>query len=315
MTRYLAVKQETTYHAGGTPDIFLEVGEANFESDQGFIEVPTLQSRTASQVKLGKFSTDISFGGAIDPSDFGYILKFTCGTVSTSGTAPPYTHTFIPVNSPSIISFVAERNLEDITAERVNGCVVDSLEVSLEVGGLAEYSVDGYGGKKALVDARTPSFGTLNPFAFWEGQVQLAGTTIATVKSLTLTLDNDVQWDDSWVIRATDGRFPRKVFTGRKTVDLDMELQFEDTSALKRFFDGANATEPGGTYTPFSMQIKLSNSGGTLTIDLPKVYFEADNIDLSDLELLTQSITAHGLHDPSIGGAVKFTLQNSKPSY
>jgi len=318
MARYLALKQETAYHGGGTPDIFLEVGEANFEASNEPIYVPTIQTRESQSMKLGEFTTDISFSGVIDTHTFGYILKFTCGTVATTGTGT-FTHTFKPTQIATPLSFVAERGLEAITAERVAGGVIDSLEISLEAGGLAEFSVDGYAGKKTLVSPQTPTFGTLSPFAFWEGNVKIAGTSVATVRSITITQNENIAWDESWRIRATDGRFPAKVFRGEREITFETELVFENTEALGRFFNGvANATEPGTTYTPFSLELTLStteNNAGTLTILMPKVVFEAADVDLSGLDILTQTVSGKALYHAGSAAAIIYTLINTKTSY
>ncbi|MEM2047937.1 MAG: phage tail tube protein [Candidatus Jordarchaeales archaeon] len=135
------------------------------------------------------------------------------------------------------------------------------------------------------------------------------------LRSVSVSMDNDVQWDDSWVIRSTDGRFPRKVFLGERTIDLELELLFEDTNMLKRFFNGVNAQEPSTSYTPFETTITMGNSTGSMTILIPKTYIEEDSIDMSGLDLLLEGVTAHALHDPTINGAIKFTLVNSKQNY
>ena len=316
--RYLAVKEETSYHAGGTPDVFMEWPDSNLEPDQGMLDVEGFQTREPRLFRPGSFKSEGAFSGYLDTKLTGYWLKWFCGTASVDGTVAPYTHTFIPTQNPEGLSFVAELGLEDITARRVAGMVVDTLTVEARARELVKVSVDAVGGSMELVSITTPTFGTVAPFAYHEGQLSIAGTAVAEVEAITLTLNNNIAEDDAYRITRTGGRFPKKMVRGDRSIELALDLSFDSTNYVKRFMDGATGTYPGNVYTPFEISFDFITNeapAGTFSAILPRVIFNKDSIPVSGLDRLVEGLEAKAYYSAGSAYAISMSLVNGQASY
>jgi len=121
-------------------------------------------------------------------------LKALMGSVTTSGTLSPYTHTFTKANSlPSMEVEVAFSGESGNVVPLLRGAVINSATISTAVGEVVTLRLDIYYRNRASGTYGTPTVDTFIPFTMEHCSLQIpSGTTIGEVQNLELTITNNV---------------------------------------------------------------------------------------------------------------------------
>ena len=125
----------------------------------------------------------------------GLIFELAFGTITTTGSGAPYTHTFTPnITLPSATIGVQRGSGLSNQYEKFIGCKISSLSISAEAGGEMTASID-FIGKNALTRAtnETSSFGTgASILHFHAGTLEFGGASY-NVRSMTYTINNNLE--------------------------------------------------------------------------------------------------------------------------
>ncbi|USG59934.1 phage tail tube protein [Sneathiella marina] len=165
-------------------------------------------------------------------------------------------------------SFTLERAFRDIgTYQRLTGCVVDKLSLSIKPDALVrgQFSMIGQAVRYATdtLDATPVAAPASAPFDSFSAAVLEGGNPLAIVAGLDLLIENDLA--PTYVVGAAAAS---SIYAGKSTVSGEMLCFFESAGLLEKFRAG----------TASSLQITLDSNAGNLTLTLPDIlYTGADN--------------------------------------
>lgn len=234
---------ETTPGTGVTVTSFLPIRTAQIKQ-----EIERLDSegiRAGRLVTAAWKAGSRTISGSIETDlwnvDVAPLFRHMFGASSTTGT-DPYFHTFTPSDLNGK-SFTAQVGTPDIggtvRAFTYAGCKINQWTLNAEVGSICTMSLDIVGMTETTgVGLAAASYDSgLVPFCFTTASLTIAGTPVATVKSVELQGDNALT-DRFRLGSATSKEYKENGFreyTGTVVTD------FEDLTAYNRFVDGDEA--------------------------------------------------------------------------
>jgi len=324
MTRYIAIAKEDSF--GNEQTTFTEYLDAVRESvrpTHNIIEVETAGAgRSLRHILPGPYglSGDIDF--VVGPESIDYILYGATGdhTQTQDSGGNVYKHEYKPATTlPSFtIEICPDVGSSPDYARRLIGCGFSSLRFEAVAREVLTCTASIVGKTEKLVTPSTPTFSTLRPFYFADGQVKWNGTEIARIEAFRCTLENTIA-DDAFVLGS---RFLPALITGPCNVTGDMDMQFLDWSYYQEFLGSSGATQPGTTIDSVSIELNfLGDSTGSsdagfenyaFKIELPRVYLNTASPNFDRRERLVLSMEWSAAYDPSSGYVVKFTTVNKK---
>jgi hypothetical protein len=230
----------------------------------------TDSSRDAPNSEKMQGGTEGSFAFGVRDSIFHWFAELALGDKVTSG-ATNFTHT--SVGSNTLPYFGAEQMLGDTLWERYDDLVANELTVSVEAGGFMTASLSAMG---ITVVRQTAVPGTLATLAsgplytFNEATVSLGGSAVGYVRSMNLTLSNNIQ------LLQTDDIAPRDIHVGMREVTLGFDMLFEDLTQYNLFHYGstvgtAQSATTSTTDLLFSFSKGVNNS---IDFDFDSVNYE-----------------------------------------
>jgi len=305
--RYFAVGEETTF---GTPVPAVEYmdpesAEMDPSGDQAIIyEGISGLDRIA---KPGAYFSEGSVTAPVDLDVFPWFFKWALGGVNTTGEGP-YTHTFFPQQSPLMPSFTA-RVGKDIFEHIFSGVVVGSLELSLE-DQLLLGTVEMLGGKDEKGTLADPVEFTQGPvYAFHEVNATIDGMDeSAILETFTLTIETGA---DNEAGRTVGSRFPRRAYRGALVVEMEMNLAFDSTRHLEKFW-GTPTGPTTGDLQEFPLTI---NVGPDIDIVIPRGIYTAMEQPVGGRERIEQTGTLRGLVTSDGTGPIQISVTNNKTAY
>ena len=121
-------------------------------------------------------------------------LKALMGTVNTTGSSAPYTHTFTKASTlPSMEVEVGFQGETSSFVPLLRGAVINSATISTSVGEVATLRLDMYYGNRSSGTYGSPTVDTFIPFTMQHCSLQIpSGTAIGEVQNLELTITNNV---------------------------------------------------------------------------------------------------------------------------
>jgi hypothetical protein len=227
-------------------------------------------SRDAPNSEKMSGGAEGSFAAGVRDSIFHWFAELALGDKTTTGSTN-FVHTSVGANT--LPYFGAEQMLGDVLFERYDDLVANELTVSVEAGGFMTMSLSAMG----ITVVRTPAVpGTLAAMAsgalynFNEATVSLGGSAVGYVRSMNLTLSNNIS------LLQTDDIAPRDVAVGSREVTLSFDMLFEDLTQYNLFHYGSTSgtTQSAVTATTdllFSFSKGVNNS---IDFDLDSVNYE-----------------------------------------
>lgn len=321
--RYLGIGQEASYGQQATQLFYADIASANLDTpDDAVIVWRGVANRAPTVVAPGPY---VPAGEIVVPVDnlfFGYFLKWALGAVATSqpdptGNPAVYQHTFTPADTlPSFTAAIGK----DIFEHVFLGCVVDELSIEAEKEfALATVSVSAQKDKKASLASPTFAQGYYYPFS--RISVML-GVNSLPVESLTLTIANNVDAKEGVRLGS---RFPQFTPVGEREVILEMNLTFENTSQLERFWEQTGATQPSANtvYTggPFAVSFLGPQLPGTgtyyanLEFTIPRAFYREVKQEISGRDRVVQAVALQALYSQADGYEIRARLTNTQEGY
>ena len=227
----LGFKSETAWGTAVTVDTFHQ----GYLSDNPVRDQPPIASQairsgrsTVACMSTGTRTVSGSFALELVPQPLATLLTHMFGTVSTAGTAAPYTHTATPsTNDPE--GFTAQVGIEGgggtVFPFTFPGCRLTGWDISATAGEIANLNLEviakDAGTSTALASA---SYGTFCPFTFIHGSVTAGGTAIAEVNSFSL--EATIPRRSKHPVGGSLIMEPRR--TGNRDFTITVESEFED---------------------------------------------------------------------------------------
>lgn len=270
----------------------------------------------AQESEVVKEWAEGGFSALMGSDHFGLVLLGLFGTVGSveSADAGVYDHTFTVDNT-------AQHDTLTIELDQPNGdksyslAAITNLEVAFELGKYLDYTA-GFMSKKGATQALTPAYASESRFRPQDLTVKFAGNaaglaaaSAVCVKSLTLTVEKNVESDDCLGDKEPQD-FVNKSLMITGSLTLNYDSQTYENLAL-------NGTKQ-------AMRLDLANTDVTigaasnpqLLIDFEKVSFEEVSFERGLDSLVTQTLTFKVLYNTSASKAItSCVLTNTVSSY
>jgi len=321
-TRYLGVAEETTYGTLVSPTAYLDIRSESVEPSRDFLFPVTVAARERQYKGEGPFRESGSIELFVEPVNFGYLLKWFFGDVSTDqpdavGAPNTYRHRFTP--QPAIKSFSAHigTEIEEAgTAQKraIHGMFINSMRIEAVARELVVCSLDVTAEEEEVAAVDTPTFPDERFFAFGDGSVTVAGGDItARVEAFRLTLENDID-TDAFVLGSI--KYPGIRLQGFNCTG-EMELAFLDWDEHKRFLGGATLA----AQSDFAAELKLTGDAieagynFQLRLDLPRIHYTSSHPPIEERNRIVQRVAFQALKDATAGYSIRAELINKQTSY
>lgn len=223
---------------------------------------------------------DMSFYPAIKSAP--WLTKWILGSLATTGTGDPYTHTGKITNSPSALPSAQLEDTIDLATDQykiVTGARVASANMKFTVDGFLQWDVS-YKGKDvdlaAAAVSATPTDWTSDSFLdhsqIAAADVKVNGSACTVLQEVDVTIEHEL----TEVYAIGQGSLPSGLVRGFANVSGSCKFLFTDTT----YYDLAVA----GTYT--SVDITWTYAANrTLRLYLPRIRFEVNEPDITKEEL------------------------------
>lgn len=266
----------------------------------------------ASGLLSGTFEGFRQAGGSIEVPAFydgiGMLLKAALGSLTTTGSADPYTHVYTPnFDQPSMtILFQRGTGLTN-SMEEFTGMKVSAMTISAEAGGEMTCSFDliGKDGATRTTDI-TASFPSVDQVYHYEaGSLSLGGTlSISTldIRSFELSLDNKLDRRNLLGSKLTGEPVPTDV----REVTMSITCDVTDNSLYNDSLDG-NAGNVSITF------VRSADSNHEFKIELDDATIEDYNDNITAFGRVERTFTLRGYANSTDAG-LTLTLKNANSS-
>lgn len=305
MTRYVALGEQSEFGTPTTPTHYIRVTSVEINPEAGNIYPELADSRFDAPAIGGAFKVSGSFECPVELEHIGYPIKYALGSVTSytiDDTAGVYEHIFTPIDfGSSLPAFTMAVGKDNVTEETVGGCVINSMSLETASKELLVATFE-YGGVLVkLTSLTTPSFPSPDFIAYHRGVVKIAGEERADIEAITITVENNVNFDDAYRITRTKGRLPKEFPVGGCKITVEFDARFRDTKYYNYFLGGASATELQDE--PYSVEVEVNFIGKTLdlssgtthqylVIKMPKVIIDSISVPMSGRDRLVATVSA-----------------------
>lgn len=196
-------------------------------------------------------------------------------------------------------SYTIERHHEDIGKYlRSTGCQFNTMSLSVAPNSMVTGSFgvlgSGYATSGTAIASSTYSAeSTTAPFDSFTGSITEAGTAIAVITALELSIDNGME--ALYVVGSTDTLLPS---IGKSSVTGSVTAYFEDTTLIDKFI-GETAS---------AIQFTLTDAAGNdYIVDLPNIKYNSGNPEVSGPGAITVSLDFVALYNSGDASQIKVT--------
>ena len=267
-----------------------------------YLDTETISSRhTLSVTKQGTVEVGGSVSFELANVDLATLLTHMMGKVVTSGVGP-YEHVATPGSLVGkSMSWQVGRPSSGGTVHPFDyaGMKIGSWTISADVGSIATMDLDLVGMTEATGGPlATASYDTAwEPFVFTEASLTVAGTSIATVRSLSITGENAIERR----VRLGSGVSKEPLQIGRRPYTGTVAMDFDDLTQYAQYVAG----------TQVALVALFDNGTDTLTVTA-NVQYTGDTPVVGGQELLEQSLPFRALSATSDAAAITLTLSNTE---
>jgi len=311
--RYCGIAKEATWGTAVGATDWMDIISGGFDEDNQFQIEETGRGYDQFHALLGNYKAEGSLEAQLNTETMGLILLSLLGAPTSGGGGDPYNHVFLSNNPGNPISLY----IGDLVAageQKVTSALVKKLVIECVAGEVVHWNADLLAQKVEQSALQSPTFDTLDPIVFHEGDLQVGGGSIKTqTHAVKLTVERAVP-DDGYSI---GNRLMQKPWYGAVKVSWEMDLYFDELTAWKRFYDGSTGTSPGTSYTPFVTDLNLIRTAVTdaLMVECDKTVFDVRNAKVDRRSRTIEKLTGRSYYDATNTAALKATLYNGIVSY
>lgn len=296
--RYAAFAEESVYNETPTPAPAFYADIASASLDIPADTELTYEGGLSRGVRLhrpGFYAPSGNVVYADSVNSMARAFRWALGGYVFTGDSPLNTHecfaTEVIDQEQGFPSF-ATRIGKDIFEHRFRGCVVNSLQLSIE-DSFAEMTLDIVSAQDEKGDLDPDVIDKLEstpPFVFHEATTTLAGSDdSALIQALTVTIENGADIEAG---RSLGSRHPRRAPVGSRRVNLEMSMWYEDTDQIERVWGGASAPVAGGS-TEQAVVVTLDAGGdGSVELRMPRVLWTGVSTQPSGQARIEQTVNA-----------------------
>jgi hypothetical protein len=262
----------------------------------------------------GRKHSTVDYGGAVFADTVGYAIAGLLGSVATTGSTAPFTHTISLKNSLTSgaddqpISYT----LTDFYAADVRsypGCQFSDFSLKFNADGMLEYDTKTTGFSSSAVSDPTPTFSTVLPTPVWRGTVSIGGSAVSNAMNGNIDMKRNV----TPVYGIASTQDPFQVFLGPIEVTGKITFMMENDDELTRFLSNTQpAVVLNWAYGSGASELQVQ---ATIT----KGAYTAAVIERGD-DFVTIAIELNGQGNTTDAGStggfapIKWVLKNAKAS-
>ena len=262
----------------------------------------------------GRTRSTFDFGGAVFADTVGYAIAGLLGSVATTGSTAPFTHTISLKNS--LVSGADDQpisyTLTDFYAADVRsypGCQFSDFSLKFNADGMLEYDAKTTGWASTAVSDPTPTFSTLLPTQVWRGTVSIGGSAVSNAMTGNIDMTRSV----SPVYGISNTQNPYNIFLGPIEVTGKITFIMENDDELTRFLSN---TQPaivlnwayGAGAAAVQLQATITKGAYTAAVIERGEDYVQVSIDLNGQGNTTDAGSTGGF------APIKWVLQNAKAS-
>jgi hypothetical protein len=315
---YLGIAKETTKGTIVAPTDFIPVAKDSLKPQDIVDPLYDTGLRGSNVLNYnyipGRTRSTVDFSGAVFADTVGYGIAGLLGSVATTGSTAPFTHTISLKNSLTSDVDVQpiSYTLTDFYAVDVRsypGCQFSDFSLKFNADGMLEYDTKTTGWQSSTVSDPTPTFSTVLPTPVWRGTVSIGGTQVSTAMSGNIDMSRPVT--PVYGISATQN--PYQVFLGPLEVTGKITFLMETDAELTRFLSN---TQPaivlnwayGSGAAAVQIQATITKGAYTAAMIERGEDFVQVSIDLNGQSNTTDAGSTGGF------SPIKWVLQNAKAS-
>ena len=317
MTRAVGLGKESTYGEDVAITKWISAIDENFAYDNQLIGELEMGYLGIPKPMPGPFKVSGGWKQWVEPENIGLILLALFGSVTTTiPSAGEYKHTFVPSATKQYLTAAV---VTDVTAGQKThpGYAVKKVKLSLAPGQKLLAEIDGFA-KTLNIDALgSPSFSTLNPMSFHEGDAKIATVSDTDIKALSLEIEHLFAEDEVTIgDRALRYASPQGyLFKGT------MDRLFETLTELKNFLGSGTPVAPATTM--LKQQLDLNIDTGVLingvtnyqmNIQVKEAIFKTHKANISKQDRTIENLEFEAFV-PSSGNQATIDLYNAVVSY
>jgi hypothetical protein len=237
---YIGIAKETTKGTAVAPTSFIPVAVGKLKPVD-VIDPLFDEGLRGSLVKnynyiQGRVRSTFDFGGPVFPDTFGFAVAGLLGSVATTGSTAPYTHT-VSLKNASAVGADAQPTsftLTDFYAANVRayaGCQIHDVNLSFTAEGLLDYDAKAHGFESATASTPTPSFSTVLPTPVWQATVSIGGSAVAYTVEGSINMSRPA----TPIYGISNTQNPYQIFVGALEVTGTLKFVMENDTELTRF--------------------------------------------------------------------------------
>lgn len=233
----------------------------------------TDSSRDAPDSQKMSGGTEGSFQIGARDSIAHVILEAALGARAVAVVTVNGTHT---ITTADLLSYwTLEQNVGDVLWERMVDQVANELTINVEAGGFMTMSLSWLGRTPTRLTA-APAAAALSPlssdalYTFNDATVSIGGSAVANVRSMNLTLTNNLS------SQQTDDFVPYDIVTGNREVSVGFDVIFESLDHYNAFHYGTTVgtAQDKNTFTTDLNFLFSKGVNNSIELDLDLVNYE-----------------------------------------
>ena len=305
--RYVGIGKETEFGNAVDGTIYLDPISCTLDVPAApEIMVEGGMGRMVARKRPGFYVPSGSIEYPVDIRSMGYLFRaaldgydFTAGEPEGTNT-----HEFYGGNE-NVPTFWTYRVGKDVFEHVFDGCVADTLTLNV-ADGLATANLGLFARKDASTDLKDfsiiePLMPAEYPLAFYEVTATINDNVeyAAKVRSANMSIKNNIGRDSG---RGLGSQFPRTFRCGARTIEYQIQLQFDDLTHLQLFWgDDAGPDETGVGSTPFPLCLEF-DAGDYGEMEILSHNCVMTNIPTqpSKRDVLYQTITCRALRESAV---------------
>ena len=325
--RYVTLQKEAAYGIepiATTATLFLgEVDDESFSQNFDLLTRADISRYGASKTVAGLFYGEGDVNLPLQLDDFNSFCLFSAFGVDEYLAGTPNTHTLTEtLDDATFASFTARIGMEELE-HTYPGMVLDSLSLSANVGeyvmmtysfvGCGESAVSALTVPGAVASDSPPAFGTLDALHFAKAYVSFESAATSSnfsklVKSVSLEITLNRDTDNASALGGSTYLVsppPQlREITGTIELNTGNDIAGEETDKTPTYEELRGFLLHNGTAADPALMLRFEDSESTpnfFEIKIPKVAYEAPEMNLSGRDTTTLSMNFVGLFDEAEG--------------
>tara|TARA_Y100000401_G_scaffold116630_1_gene122894 strand:- start:2190 stop:3143 length:954 start_codon:yes stop_codon:yes gene_type:complete len=299
----IVVGEESTWGTAASLTNARPVSSGTLARQVSIVPRPDLLSDSGSAMRRGHYQSEESMTGSFEIAatyeNVGMFLKHAMGTLATTGSGDPYTHTYtLAADLPTGLTMEFIRGTSG-KSEKFEGCKLNNMTMSVSAGECMMMSFDVMGQTgQARATASSPSLGSAENLVHHHHAGQFTFNSVAyDLRSMTITVNNSL----------TNRQLLGSVLTHEpvRSDFMSVECSFELEAADTLYAAMVANTQSDATITFTHPTV----SNRSMAITLQNMYLTAADDGISDAGIVSISCTGVCESDGTDEG-FKVVIQN-----